>query len=203
MVTNLGGAVKMSVSNAVVIYFKLVYTINVREFELGGEASIWKYKKRLSEHELGKCKQAQLWELLLSKLKFIIVASGSHELFLSCTTDIQLGRLQTSYTIPCNGVISRRAQISSLRDFADQTYTPLTNHSYFAYRQKPEDPQFEPHTRIHMAQVLGPPLYISALHIQIWAYALNIHSPPRPPHSSSTPPPPGRFTASLLFYKGY
>ena len=43
MVTYLGGAVKMSVSNAVVIYFKLVYTINVREFELGGEASIWKY----------------------------------------------------------------------------------------------------------------------------------------------------------------
>ena len=36
----------------------------------------------------------------------------------------------------------------------------LTNHGYFDYGEKPEDPQFGPHAWIKMAQVLGSPVYV-------------------------------------------
>ena len=35
----------------------------------------------------------------------------------------------------------------------------LINHLYFDLREKPEDPQFEPHVGINMAQVLVSPLF--------------------------------------------
>ena len=78
-------------------------------------------------------------------------------------------------------------------------HTYLTNHSYFAYRQKPEDPQFEPHVGIQMEQALGSPLYISALHIQILAYALKIHSTPPPPLLH---PPPWKIYSKSSFLQG-
>ena len=36
----------------------------------------------------------------------------------------------------------------------------LMNHGYFDYENKPEDPQFEPHARIKMVQILGSLMYI-------------------------------------------
>ena len=39
------------------------------------------------------------------------------------------------------------------------TYTP-DKPRLFWLREKPEDPQFDPHAGIKMAQVLGSPLYI-------------------------------------------
>ena len=36
----------------------------------------------------------------------------------------------------------------------------------FLFREKPEDPHFEPHAGIKMAQVLGSPLYICGFAIR-------------------------------------
>ena len=46
-------------------------------------------------------------------------------------------------------------------------HTHLTNQGYFDRRKKPEYPQFEPHARIKMAQVLGSPLYICGVNVAV------------------------------------
>ena len=104
-------------------------------------------------------------------------------------TDIER-RIQTSYTAPCNGVFSHGAPIGGyLVLFADHTWKQmqtkcihdlhvlcgisrmLSSHSHrstyapdesrlFWLRENPEYPQFEPHARIEMVQVLGSPVYI-------------------------------------------
>ena len=42
-------------------------------------------------------------------------------------------------------------------------HTHLMNHGYFDRGENPEFPQFEPHARIKVVQVLGSPLYICGL----------------------------------------
>ena len=98
-------------------------------------------------------------------------------------------RSQTSYTSPCNGVVSHRAQFGGLRVLATKhakknagqmcsrssstvlhitrvclhtqttVYVHLLKHSYFDYG-KTQDPQIEPHAGIKMPQVLGSVVYI-------------------------------------------
>ena len=41
-----------------------------------------------------------------------------------------------------------------------QRHRHMMNLGYFDYKKKPEDPQFEPHAGIKIAQVLGSLVYI-------------------------------------------
>ena len=105
-------------------------------------------------------------------------------------TNIQ-GRSQTSYTAPCNGVVSHGAlslgfcqptkaktnvktnvfmiftccvaYLSSRRSQQMQVIYAPDEPRLFWLREKPEDPKFEPHARIKMAQVLGFPWYIISM----------------------------------------
>ena len=43
----------------------------------------------------------------------------------------------------------------------------LTNSGYFDHQKKPKDPQFKPHARIKMAQVLGSLVYVCGLAIAV------------------------------------
>ena len=109
-----------------------------------------------------------------------------------CSTDLDR-RSRTSYTAPCNGVVSHGAPIGGFRVFADHTrgnkhkqnvsmifapraafYACLSSHSdrstyapdesrLFWSQEKLEYPQFEPHAGIKMVQVLASPVYICGM----------------------------------------